>query len=233
MTTENIVQETASEAPLKPDAVQSAQPGDAHAKRPQDKNVGKDAPEKLTPDAVQTGEPGNAHANRPADKFVSEGVEAFKTAIAEMAPFKANIAESMTELLTAQGITEEFATQAIEVFEAAVNDVATQYTSKIAEAAQSVFVTTITNTIAEMQETVDATVAEAVTEWIAENQIALDESVRQENNNALVAEMVNLLSTHGFEIAESEAEPTLENYSLEELQAFVESEEFSALEESQ
>lgn len=203
------IQEVASEAPLKPDAVQSAQPGDAHGKRPNDKSEGKDAPEKLTPDSCQTSEPGNAHANRPADKFVGEGVEAFKTAIAEIAPFKADIAESMKDLLTAQGITEEFAGQAIEVFEAAVNEVASQYTNSLAEAAQTVFLSTITAQLDEMQTTVDATVAEAVTEWIAENQIALDESVKAANHNTLVAEMVKLLSAAGYTVAEGVA-PTVE-----------------------
>ena len=142
---------------------------------------------------------GNSNADDGLDESVSDRI---MTRLAESIDFKADMT-ALKGLCESQELGEEFAASAVEIFEAAVNDVIQSKMHEICESATNIVVESIEAYASKLEEDVDAYLDYVVTEWAEENRIAIVQSARVGITESFMDQMKSLLESHYVEVPES------------------------------
>lgn len=103
-------------------------------------------------------------------------------------------------LFESQGFEAEFAGQAKEIFEAAVNDSAKQHLIKVNEYAAYVMESLMTEKIAELEESVESRLNDAIATWTESNKLAIEAGIRTQVTESFMKKLSGLLEEHFVEI---------------------------------
>lgn len=132
-------------------------------------------------------------------------LESLAEAIVEMSSVKVDMS-GIKSLCEAQELTEEFATKAVEIFEAAVNDVIRQRLISVSESIDTLVSEAVAEEVATLEEQVDAYLDYVVTEWAEENRLAIEQGARTEIAESFMENLKGLLESHYVELPTEKAD---------------------------
>lgn len=119
---------------------------------------------------------------------------------------KHNVKESFESLFEDMDINEEFKDKLSLVFEAAVNEAASDKAYEIAEALEEEFETRLTESVSEAMEDIvenlDSYLDYVVTEWLKENEVAIESGIKVEMAESFMVGLKELFYEHNVEIDE-------------------------------
>lgn len=119
---------------------------------------------------------------------------------------KHNMKESFESLFEDMDINEEFKDKLSLVFEAAVNEAASEKAHNIAEALEEEFESRLTESVNEAMEEIvenlDAYLDYVVTEWLKENEVAIESGIKVEMAESFMNGLKELFYEHNVEIDE-------------------------------
>jgi hypothetical protein len=140
-------------------------------------------------------------------KPVNESFAAmFAEKLNEGTEFEISMQESLAGLFESQGLTEEFSNQAVELFEAAVNDVAQQHLQKINAYAGYVFENMMEEKLQESEQSIDGFMKTVIAEWVEENQLAIETGARVAIAESFMGNLQNILAEHFMEVPASKGD---------------------------
>lgn len=102
--------------------------------------------------------------------------------------------------------TEEFRAQAVDIFEAVVNDVVAEHLDKINSYAAYVISTKIEEHVAQLDEQVDAYLNTVVAEWAEENALAIQQGIRLQVAESFMEKMKAVFEDHYVEMPEAKTD---------------------------
>lgn len=108
----------------------------------------------------------------------------------------------VSALLEAEGLSEEFKTQAVAIFEAAVADRVMQ----IKEDMEKEFAAQLEEAKAEIESDIDGFVTEAVRDWTAKNEVAIKQNFKTQMYESLVDGMRAVFDEHNIDISEGQVD---------------------------
>lgn len=141
--------------------------------------------------------------------------EQFEASLNEGTEFKLEMA--LDGLFESQGFEAEFASQAKEIFEAAVNDAAKQHMKNVNKYAAHVMENLMAEKLEEVESIVDARLNEAVATWVESNRVAVENGIRTQVAESFMGKLKDLLAEHFVEV------PTVKKDMYEEKAAEVDS----------
>lgn len=139
---------------------------------------------------------GNAGANKASIKSSGAPAEAMKAVKEDLALLFGDSAD----------LSEDFRSKTEALFEAAVQTRVDLETVKIEEKFEADFAESLEEAKAEMVENIDSYLNYAVAEWISENKLAIEQSVRTEVMESFLAGMRNLFAEHYVDIPEDKVD---------------------------
>lgn len=129
-------------------------------------------------------------------------MEEIEASLNEGTEFTVSISEGIEPLLKSAELSEEFASQAIELIEAAVSSITKQHLEKVNAFAAEVVSEAFDKTISEMEASVDSYLAKTVVEWKEENKLAIDVSSKTKIAESFMEGLADLLKEHNVTIPE-------------------------------
>ena len=117
-----------------------------------------------------------------------------------------DVSDDVNALLEGTELTEEFAEKAKTLFEAAVKAKLSEEYDKIVEHFAQEHETKLAAAKAELSEEVNGTVNYAVTQWLEENQIAVDRGIKHEITEDFIVGLKNLFEEHYISIPDDKAD---------------------------
>lgn len=133
---------------------------------------------------------------KEAAKDVKEETEAVADSEEVVAEDTKVVSEQVAALLETEGLSEEFKTEALAIFEAAVND-------KVAQAKQQMqeqFDAEVAAAKTAMAEEIDGYLSAAVAEWISENEVAIETTFKSQLAESFVDGLQKLFVEHNIEL---------------------------------
>lgn len=159
--------------------------------------------------AIQQGRGTEVQGNTDTTDGLGESVanveKAFATQLAEMVDFKVDMS-ALKSLCESQELGEDFTASAVEIFEAAVNDVVKSKLSEICEAADDIIAEAVAVEAAALEEQVDKYLDYVVTEWAEENKLAIVQGARTEIAEGFMENLKGLLESHYVEIPDDKVD---------------------------
>ena len=208
-------------------------------KRPADKTAGFTAPA-----------PGNAKAKngtevsstnglkvekgkspaRKADKNVSDKPMAPKVST----PGQGSVKEDIDAIFGDEDLSEELRDKAETVFEAAVNARVSEYSNELSEAFDLQLAEAKEQMQEEMSEKVDSYLNYVAEEWMKENQVAIESSLKVEIAESFMDGLKGLMEAHNIQLPEDADSDILQDMTskVEELEAKIEEETVAKIEVS-
>lgn len=117
-----------------------------------------------------------------------------------------DLSDDVNALTEGTDLTEEFKQKAKTIFEAAVKSKINEEWSKITEHFEIKLQEQVSSVKAELTEEVTGTINYAVTQWIEENQVAIDRGIRNEITEDFIAGLKNLFQEHYINIPDDKIE---------------------------
>ena len=117
-----------------------------------------------------------------------------------------DVSDDVNALLESTELSEEFAEKAKTIFEAAVKAKISEEYDKLVEHFAKQTEEKLAAAQAELNEEVNGTVNYAVTQWLEENQIAIDRGIRNEITEDFIAGLKNLFEEHYINIPDEKVE---------------------------
>lgn len=111
---------------------------------------------------------------------------------------KNTVSEQVSALLEAEGLSEEFKTQAVTIFEAAVTDRVLQ----IEEGLKTEFDSQLAEAKAELDNDIDGFLNEAVQQWKQDNEVAIKSNFKSQVAESFIDGMKALIAEHNIEVPE-------------------------------
>jgi hypothetical protein len=116
------------------------------------------------------------------------------------------VEESIASIFEGMDLTEEFKNKVTVVFEAAVNEAVAQKVQKIEEELNEKLETELSEAVeskvSEMVENLDAYLDYVVTEWMEENEVAIEAGIKVEMAESLMDGLKDLFSEHNIRVDE-------------------------------
>ncbi|CAB4140626.1 prohead core protein [uncultured Caudovirales phage] len=138
---------------------------------------------------------------------------------------KLNVKEDVEEMFSGEELSEEFKDKASTLFEAAVNARAVVEIARLEEEYETRLEEQVTSIVKEIEGNLDSYLDYVVENWMKENQVAIESSLRNEIMEEFIGGLKNLFAEHYIEMPEEKIDV------VEELAAKVEKLE-SALDEA-
>lgn len=205
-----------------------------------------------------------APANRPADQLNGDDPEGLQQPIQDVTPdnvipesmsrkfetimnesiaeFKVDVKDSAKSLFESIELDEEFAAKAIGIFEAAVNEAASNHLKSINKVAGNVMEKVITSQVKRLEEQAEKHMNHVVAEWATENRLAIEQGVRVQVAESLMEGLKSLLEAHYVELPENKkdlyeaaiekGDEILSKYNAERSKNVALSEEISSMKKS-
>jgi len=130
--------------------------------------------------------------------------------------YQIDMSEHVDALFEGEELSEEFREKATTIFEAAVKDRLEHELDEITEAYDNALAEEIQNIHAQLSESVDDYLNYVVEQWVADNEVAIESSLRNELTEDFIAGLKNLFSENYIDIPEEKIDV------VEELSAQVE-----------
>tara|TARA_R110000868_G_scaffold60204_2_gene184273 strand:+ start:755 stop:2098 length:1344 start_codon:yes stop_codon:yes gene_type:complete len=116
--------------------------------------------------------------------------------------YEIDMAEHVEALLEGEELSEEFREKATTIFEAAVKDRLEHELAEITEAYDDALAEEIQNIHAQLSESVDDYLNYVVEQWVSDNEVAIESSLRNELTEDFIAGLKNLFSENYIDIPE-------------------------------
>ena len=156
-------------------------------------------------EAEDTGGPTPEDSDNKKDKVAVKGKKMKASDLPEI-----NVKEDIEALVQGEELSEEFKTKASTIFEAAVYqkvmEVSTKKTEELEEEYQQGLQEEIISFRDELTEKVDGYLNYVVEEWMKENELALDSSLRSEITEEFIAGLKGLFTEHYIEVPEEKVD---------------------------
>ena len=110
------------------------------------------------------------------------------------------VSSQVSALLEAEGLSEEFKTQAVTIFEAAVTDRVLQ----IEEGLKTEFDSQLAEAKTELDNDIDGFLSEAVQQWKQDNEVAIKSNFKSQLAESFMDGMKALIAEHNIEVPEDE-----------------------------
>jgi len=117
-----------------------------------------------------------------------------------------DVSDDVKALLEGTELSEEFAEKAKTIFEAAVKAKISEEYDKLVEHFANELEKQLESAKAELSEEVNGTVNYAVTQWLEENQVAVDRGIRNEITEDFIAGLKNLFEEHYISIPDDKVD---------------------------
>ena len=117
-----------------------------------------------------------------------------------------DVSDDVKALLEGTELSEEFAEKAKTIFEAAVKAKISEEYDKLVEHFGNELEKQLESAKAELSEEVNGTVNYAVTQWLEENQVAVDRGIRNEITEDFIAGLKNLFEEHYISIPDDKVD---------------------------
>ena len=122
------------------------------------------------------------------------------------AGFEIDVSDDIKALLEGTELTEEFAEKAKTIFEAAVKSKLKEEYEKLVKHFAEQTEKQISSAKSELSEEVNGTVNYAVSQWLEENQVAVDRGIRNEITEDFIAGLKNLFEEHYISIPDDKVD---------------------------
>lgn len=109
-------------------------------------------------------------------------------------------------------LTEDFKSKAVTIFEAALNERAEALYEEISEQYENYIAEELENNRLELAEQLDQYLDYVASEWIEENELAVENGIKNEITESFIAGLRDLFVNHGIEIPETEVDVVEELY---------------------
>lgn len=185
-------------------------------KRPADKTQGDKSPEKLTRAgmiAATVGKLSSMDKNGVASAYTTmfgKGAPAGGSAAKNMATIK-GMKEDVEEIFAGEDISEEFKERAVTIFEAAVSSKVASEVARIEEEMETSFQEQLQESVDEMNSKVDEYVTYAANEWLKENEVAIESSIKVELAESFLGGLKDLFEQHNINISDEDVDIVLES----------------------
>ena len=133
-------------------------------------------------------------------------MESIEKSLNEGTEFTVSISEEMGELLQKTELTEEFASSAIEIIEAAVQSLAKSHLEKVNAYASEVVTEAFEAYTLDLEERVDAFLVAEAAQWAEDNKLAIEQSVRTRIAESFMDGLKDLLESHNIELPEEKVD---------------------------
>jgi hypothetical protein len=110
------------------------------------------------------------------------------------------VSAQVSALLEAEGLSEEFKTQAVTIFEAAVTDRVLQ----IQEELKTEFDAQLAEAKEQLNADIDGVLSEAVEKWHKENEVAIQANFKSQKNESFMDGLFKLIAEHSIDISEDQ-----------------------------
>ena len=117
-----------------------------------------------------------------------------------------DVSDDVNALLEGTELSEEFAEKAKTIFEAAVKAKISEEYDKLVEHFANELDKQVSEIKSELSEEVNGTVNYAVTQWLEENQVAVDRGIRNEITEDFIAGLKNLFEEHYISIPDDKVD---------------------------
>ena len=156
-------------------------------------------------EAEDTGGPTPEDSDNKKDKVAVKGKKMKASDLPEI-----NVKEDIEALVQGEELSEDFKTKASTIFEAAVYqkvmEVSTKKTEELEEEYQQGLQEEIISFRDELTEKVDGYLNYVVEEWMTENELALDSSLRSEITEEFITGLKGLFTEHYIEVPEEKVD---------------------------
>lgn len=115
---------------------------------------------------------------------------------------KGAVKEDVADMLAGEDLSEAFKEKASTLFEAAVEARLVTEVARIEEELTEAYENSLSEVVAELTESIDAYLEYAATEWLKENKIAIQSSLKTEITEGFVEELRNLFIRHNINVPE-------------------------------
>lgn len=122
--------------------------------------------------------------------------ETDEVVVAPVAETKIEVSTQVATLLETEGLSEEFKTQAVTIFEAAVTDRVLQ----IEEGLKTKFEVELAEAKATLDNDIDGFLNESIQQWMQENKVAIESNFRSQLAESFMDGMQALMSKHNIEL---------------------------------
>jgi hypothetical protein len=114
-----------------------------------------------------------------------------------------DMTEHVDALLEGESLSEDFRSKATTIFESAVNNRVKEEIAVLEEAYTKALAEAVAAKQAELEEKVDSFLNYVVENWISENEVAIESSLRTELTEDFMAGLKNLCLEHNFDLPEA------------------------------
>lgn len=139
---------------------------------------------------------GNTDTHQGEGELAQSVCERVMEAVSKDVNFKVTLGESVKGLFEAQELSEEFAAEAIEIFEAVVNNATKSHIKTINEAVGTIVESELEKTITAMEEATEKYLDLAIAEWVQDNEVAIQKNYRTAVAESFMNGMKELLEAH-------------------------------------
>ena len=133
---------------------------------------------------------------------IEENFELEEDTEEEAPEYEIDMAEHVNALLEGEELSEEFREKATTIFEAAVKERLEHELAEITEAYDNALAEEIQKIHAQLSESVDDYLNYVVEQWVADNEVAIESSLRNELTEDFIAGLKNLFSENYIDIPE-------------------------------
>lgn len=119
---------------------------------------------------------------------------------------KGAVKEDVANLFGSEELTEEFKEKTAVLFEAAVNARVIAETARIEEEYQEKLTKELTESVEILRDQIDQYLSFTANEWLKENQVAIDTSIRSQLAESFIKGLHGLYAEHNFNIPEGQEE---------------------------
>jgi hypothetical protein len=156
----------------------------------------------------------------------------FQSMISEGSEFKAD-GFKVKGIMESQGLEEDLAIQAVQIFEEAVNECVKAHVEKVSQYAAYVAEEILAEKIAEIEHTVSERLDEGIQSWVAANKLELEQGVRVTVAESFMDKLGSTLKEHFVEVPDFKKNLYEENLEIVGKQGAELAETKAALAESQ
>lgn len=114
--------------------------------------------------------------------------------------------EHLDALFSGEDLTPEFKAKTAAIFEAAVNARVEEVQAELVRQSRDVFVEEVTSAKADMAEKLDDYMNYVVSEWMSENELAIDSGIQTEVTESFMTGLRDLFESHYIEVPESKVD---------------------------
>lgn len=154
--------------------------------------------EKKEAEEVVAKEPTETAEDKGVEDTVTTTPKSTKKAVKEATEEQVTVSSQVSALLEAEGLSEEFKTQAVTIFEAAVAD----RVISIQEEMQKEFDTQLAEAKEQLNNDIDEFLSEAVAQWQKDNEVALKSNFNTQVTESFMDGLRSLIAEHNIEVPE-------------------------------